>query len=235
VATQVGGDGVTVTGSIGLCTVHGNPWNFVGTLLAIMLLMLLFGLWLCYRTRALPSEFQESSWITLAILMQFVSLVLLVPMLALSASSATATYVLKVLVVWMSSCGTVFLLLGPKVWALWRWGALWTSSGSKDKSNKPGSEGAKNQPKPAEVNPGKASVRMSKQVHDVEKGSGSDAQVTSLRSDAMMTGTHHHNTALQPTSQEESNREVSFVASLLDMAKYTVEGVKVRWGREGRN
>jgi len=107
---------IIVQSSVGLCTVKQNPWIWIGPLLMFIVGLMLAGLALCYKARALPSEFQESGWITLALLLQFESLMLAVPILSLTASNTTASYVFKVAIILMASTGTVLIIFVPKLW-----------------------------------------------------------------------------------------------------------------------
>jgi len=91
-------------------------------MLAILLLVLCLGLRLCYKARALPSDLNESAWISLALLVQFQSLIMAVPVLATTASSPLSSYVFKVVIVFTSSTGTILLLFMPKLWRIHGWG-----------------------------------------------------------------------------------------------------------------
>jgi len=88
--TELSSDNVVLS-SVGLCTVNNNPWVWIGPLLFVIFGLLLVGLYLCYKARALPSEFQESGWVTLALLLHFESLVLATPILAMTANNPLAS------------------------------------------------------------------------------------------------------------------------------------------------
>jgi hypothetical protein len=94
------------------------------------------GLVLCYKARNLPSDFQESAWITVCLVVQFQSLLYAMPILAFTASTPVVTYITKVVFVILNSTGTVLLIFLPKMWAIYGWGAHASSSGDENSSSK---------------------------------------------------------------------------------------------------
>jgi hypothetical protein len=99
---------------------------------------LLLGLYLCYKARALPSDFNESAWVSLALLVQFQSMVMAIPVLAQTTNNPGASYIFKVIIVLLSSLGTVLLIFMPKLWRIHGWG----NSGSASNNHSQGKEGA---------------------------------------------------------------------------------------------
>ena len=114
-------DGLTVTSSVGICTVYGDVWSAVLPPLVLMVLLLVFGLVMCYRARNLPVEFDETRWIALALTVNFQSLLFAIPVLDFTSTNATAAFITKCIIVFLNSTGTVALLFFPKLWLLYMW------------------------------------------------------------------------------------------------------------------
>lgn len=159
--------------SVGLCTVNGSPWIAVAPLLGTTLTLMVTGLVLCYRARSLPSDFQESAWITVCIVMQFQSLLYVLPIVAFTASTPLVTFIIKVVFVFLNSTGTVLLIFIPKMWVMYGWGAVHSSSAENGSTGKDSSKNTKR--KTAERASFYGSSFLQRPVSLSGKGQGKDA------------------------------------------------------------
>ena len=114
--------------SSGLCTVSGDPFVAVAPLLTAVLVLLVGGNILVYRARHIPSEYSESKWIAIAMIMLLEAMVLGLPVIILSSGTPTTAFITKALMIVVTTMGTVALLFLPKVWLAYGWGIEGQSS-----------------------------------------------------------------------------------------------------------
>jgi len=117
VPLAISNDGLTVLSSVGLCT-STQSWTWVGALLGVMLCVLLMGLRLSWLSRSLPSDFNESAYISMALLVEFMSLLLAVPILSQITGNPSVSYIVKVIIVFLSSVGICLIIFLPKLWVV---------------------------------------------------------------------------------------------------------------------
>mmetsp|Transcript_11112 Transcript_11112/g.19018 ORF Transcript_11112/g.19018 Transcript_11112/m.19018 type:complete len:1156 (-) Transcript_11112:219-3686(-) len=97
----------------------------VAPLAAILLLSLLYGIYLIYQSRRIPSEYGEGRYIGFALTIAFESLVLGIPVLFLASNNPTTSFIIKMCIILATSAATVGFLFLPKVWHVYAWG--WTT------------------------------------------------------------------------------------------------------------
>lgn len=120
VPTIVSSDDFVLLTSVGFCTVSsGNVWVFIGPQFAIMLLLCVVGLVLAFKTRKLPSEFQESTSILLAIVLQLQNLVIVVPVLSFVSDRSEVTYLFKCIAIFLNTFGCVAIIIAPKMYMVY--------------------------------------------------------------------------------------------------------------------
>lgn len=107
-------DGVIVS-STGLCTTDGNEWISLAPLTVSIGLFLIYGNYLAYKTRIVPSEYGESKWIGISMLLYLEALIIAIPVLLLSSSNPSASYFVKSFVIILCDFGTVLLIFLPKI------------------------------------------------------------------------------------------------------------------------
>lgn len=103
--------------SVGFCTsVDGNGKYFIIVLGVVNLVCLLFALYLCYQVRKIPSDYQESKWITLSIISMFQVGIIAVPVLLIVRENTDALYFVNVMILFLMSSTVTLLMFGPKVY-----------------------------------------------------------------------------------------------------------------------
>lgn len=103
--------------SVGFCaSVEGNGKYFLGVLGAVNLTCLLFALYLCYHVRKIPSDYQESKWITASIISMFQVGIIAVPVLYIVQENTDVFYFVSVMIPFLLSSTVTLLMFGPKVY-----------------------------------------------------------------------------------------------------------------------
>ncbi|KAL7535211.1 hypothetical protein ACHAXR_006348 [Thalassiosira sp. AJA248-18] len=99
--------------SVGTCQ-NGNASPYVTVLGVFNLGILMYSLWLCYATRTLPSEFNESKWITASVISIFQLMILGIPVMVIVRDNPSANYCVRVCVFFLMSMSTMFFIYAPK-------------------------------------------------------------------------------------------------------------------------
>ncbi len=103
--------------SVGSCTtVDGNVNYFVIVLAVVNLSCLLFALYLCYHVRKIPSDYQESRWITASIISMLQVGIIAVPVLLIVQENTNALYFVSVMILFLVSSTVTLLMFGPKIY-----------------------------------------------------------------------------------------------------------------------
>ncbi|GBG32804.1 Metabotropic glutamate receptor-like protein B [Hondaea fermentalgiana] len=88
----------------------------IAPLAAILMLSLLYGIYLLYQSRRIPSEYGEGRYIGFSLTMGFESLLLGIPVLFLAGNNPTTSFVVKMAIIIFTSAAVVGFLFLPKVW-----------------------------------------------------------------------------------------------------------------------
>ena len=78
--------------------------------------MLLYSLYLCFKTRKISSEYHEATWITASVLSIMQILVLAIPILIISGSNNDAFYFVRAAAVFLISSTVTLLIFVPKAY-----------------------------------------------------------------------------------------------------------------------
>jgi hypothetical protein len=113
-------DGLVI-GSIGICVSRTGIAPALPLLIGIMGILLM-GNYLSYLGRRIPTEFNESKWTAMTMVMIMEAFVIGIPVLVLANNDPIPGYIIKCMVVLMVSGATVGLIFGPKVAIAYGWG-----------------------------------------------------------------------------------------------------------------
>lgn len=80
--------------------------------------MLLYSLFLCFKTRKVPSDYSEASWITASCLSIIQILVLAIPILVIVGSNNDAFYFVRCAVIFLMSSTVTMLIFLPKIYSV---------------------------------------------------------------------------------------------------------------------
>ena len=97
--------------SHGLCAFP----NAATSMIPLVSMIFLYGVYLIYISRDVPTQFSESKWIGMSIVMMIEAMLLGVLVLVLSHEESTSGFVVKFLMVTLISMGTVVLIFLPKI------------------------------------------------------------------------------------------------------------------------
>ena len=100
--------------SRGLCESPNAATSMI-PLVSMIFLSLIYGVYLIYISRDVPTQFSESKWIGMSIVMMIEAMILGVPVLVLSHEESTSGFVVKFLMITLISMGTVVLIFIPKL------------------------------------------------------------------------------------------------------------------------
>ncbi|KAH9260969.1 hypothetical protein BASA81_000665 [Batrachochytrium salamandrivorans] len=110
-----------VVGSAGICVSRGGVASAAPLLVGIILILVV-GNYLAYLGRFIPTEFNESKWTGMAMMMILEAFVIAVPVLILSNDQPVPGFIVKSLVCLLVSGGTVGLIFIPKIMLAYGWG-----------------------------------------------------------------------------------------------------------------
>lgn len=99
--------------SVGVCR-SDNSAPYMATLGVFNLGLLLYAIWLCYITRSISSDFNESRWITASVISIFQILILATPVMVIVRDYPSANYCVTVCVLFLMSMSTMCLIFVPK-------------------------------------------------------------------------------------------------------------------------
>lgn len=99
--------------SVGTCQ-NGNVIPYVTVIGVFNLGILMYSLWLCYVTRTLPSDFNESKWITASVISIFQLMILGIPVMVIVRDNPSANYCVRVCVFFLMSMSTMLFIYAPK-------------------------------------------------------------------------------------------------------------------------
>jgi len=103
--------------SVGMCTsANGNGMYFIIALAAVNIACLLLALYMSYKVRSIPSEYQESKWITASIISMFQVAIIGVPVLVIVKEETHALYLVNVMILFLLSSTVTLLMFGPKLY-----------------------------------------------------------------------------------------------------------------------
>lgn len=106
--------------SYGSCR-SDNIMHFLIPLVCIDGLMLLYALFLCFKTRKISSEYQEGTWITASVLSISQILALAIPILVIVGSNNDAFYFMRAAAIFLISSTVTILIFAPKVYRVHFW------------------------------------------------------------------------------------------------------------------
>jgi len=104
------------TESAGHCE-NVDSWPFVGTILAMHFLALLYACMLCYQTRRIPTNLAEGRWISMSIVSNLQILMLGVPLLFLVENYPTAAFLVRTIVLFLNDASVILFMFAPKIWS----------------------------------------------------------------------------------------------------------------------
>jgi ABC-type phosphate transport system substrate-binding protein len=102
-----------VVESVGFCTCK-KPIVWIAPLASVVLFFLCVGCTLSCYVRNVPVEFSEGQWIGVAMINLLEIFVLAIPILLITVDKPSADGVMKSMVVFCSSFGTLLIIFGPK-------------------------------------------------------------------------------------------------------------------------
>eukprot|EP00574_Skeletonema_japonicum_P006819 CAMPEP_0201718370 /NCGR_PEP_ID=MMETSP0593-20130828/3891_1 /ASSEMBLY_ACC=CAM_ASM_000672 /TAXON_ID=267983 /ORGANISM="Skeletonema japonicum, Strain CCMP2506" /LENGTH=894 /DNA_ID=CAMNT_0048208651 /DNA_START=50 /DNA_END=2734 /DNA_ORIENTATION=- len=105
------------TKSIGTCS-SNKGLAFLIPLTVIDALMLFYALYLCFITRKISDEYQEGTWITASVLSIIQILVLSIPILVIVENDNSASYFVRVAVIFLVSSTVTMLIFFPKIYRI---------------------------------------------------------------------------------------------------------------------
>jgi len=105
------------TKSIGVCESE-HALRYIIPLVVADAIMLLFALYLGFRTRNISTKYQEGTWITASVLSSLQILMLAAPILLIVENDTTASYFIKVVVVFLFCSTVTMLIFFPKMYQL---------------------------------------------------------------------------------------------------------------------
>eukprot|EP00636_Phaeomonas_parva_P000123 CAMPEP_0118855640 /NCGR_PEP_ID=MMETSP1163-20130328/3390_1 /TAXON_ID=124430 /ORGANISM="Phaeomonas parva, Strain CCMP2877" /LENGTH=1047 /DNA_ID=CAMNT_0006788557 /DNA_START=288 /DNA_END=3431 /DNA_ORIENTATION=+ len=108
--------------SYGRCVTSESGAIIGGCILLWHVISLIYGVYLCYRTRHMPSELNESSWISIALFSNLQIIVLAVPIIALISRDATTNstqFVMLSMALWLNDSAILSMVFVPKIWRWW--------------------------------------------------------------------------------------------------------------------
>jgi ABC-type phosphate transport system substrate-binding protein len=130
-----------VVESIGRCTCK-TPIVWLAPLASVVFFFLCVGCSLSYHVRNVPVEFSEGQWIGVAMINFLEMFVLAIPILIITADKPSADGVMKSMVVFCSSFGTILIIFVPKFYmamnddkAMQRWRFSWNANDILGSSN----------------------------------------------------------------------------------------------------
>jgi len=103
--------------SYGRCnSVEGKALALLAPLAAILVLSLMYGIYLIYQSRRIPSEFGESRFIGFALVTAFEALILGIPILFIASDNPTASFIVLLAIIVATSAAPVFFVFLPKIY-----------------------------------------------------------------------------------------------------------------------
>ncbi|GBG31271.1 Gamma-aminobutyric acid type B receptor subunit 2 [Hondaea fermentalgiana] len=100
--------------SYGACR-SDRSLELAAPIIAALGLSLVYGLYLSFRSRNIPSEFNEGRYITIAVIAAFEVLAISIPVFLSTSSDPTTNFILQVFIIFVTSAGTVMLIFVPKI------------------------------------------------------------------------------------------------------------------------
>ncbi|KAH9253212.1 hypothetical protein BASA81_008894 [Batrachochytrium salamandrivorans] len=110
-----------VVGSMGVCASHGGIGPAMPLIVGIIVILFV-GNYLAYLGRRIPTEFNESKWTAMTMVMILEAFVIAVPVLILSNDQPVPGFIVKSLVCLLVPGGTVGLIFVPKIMLAYGWG-----------------------------------------------------------------------------------------------------------------
>jgi len=118
-----------ILNTIGSCE-SDRSFKRAAPIIAVLGLALLYGLYLSYKSRKIPSDLNEGVFIGIAMIAAFEVLAIAIPVFFSTSQDPTVTYILQVFIILVTSAGTILLLFVPKL--LSRYSAGWKVGGEGD-------------------------------------------------------------------------------------------------------
>mmetsp|Transcript_41702 Transcript_41702/g.130638 ORF Transcript_41702/g.130638 Transcript_41702/m.130638 type:complete len:832 (-) Transcript_41702:95-2590(-) len=110
--------------SYGRCVTTESGAIIGGTIFLWHVISLIYGVYLCYRTRLMPSELNESRWISIALFSNLQIIVWGVPILALISRDPTTNstqFVMLSMALWLNDSAILSMMFVPKIWRWWHY------------------------------------------------------------------------------------------------------------------
>lgn len=100
--------------SYGLCR-SDYSIKLAAPIIALLCLSLVYGLYLSFKSRNIPSEFNEGRFITIAVIAAFEVLAISIPVFFSTSSDPTTNFILQFFIIFVTSAGTIMLIFIPKL------------------------------------------------------------------------------------------------------------------------
>ena len=112
IAKTIDSDG-NVLESTGMCTSE-NPWVYGGLILGLHFAVLVYGNYMCYKSRNAGTAFSESKYVFMAMVSNLQIMALGVPMLIMVYDNPVSNYFMRTGIVFMNDVGVMLLIFVPK-------------------------------------------------------------------------------------------------------------------------
>jgi ABC-type phosphate transport system substrate-binding protein len=205
--------------SAGLC--QCNTAASAVPLLLGVLGVLIFGNYLAYLGRHIPTEFNESKWTAMAMVVNLEAILLGLPILVLANDNPTTGYVIKVFILMLMACATVGLVFLPKLALAYGWFSaegdgsdVWrfAHSGSSGSNNNNNNNNNNNVISPSVgVHANNKDKKKSVNVNIVNTNNNNKKS-----SKTLLSGTNNGNGNNTNTNQVNTSGKVPSLASLVD-------------------
>lgn len=96
-----------------MCTAE-NPWVFGGLILALHFAVLVYGNYMCYKSRNVGTSFLESKYVFMAMVSNLQIMALGLPMLIMVYDNPVSNYFMRTGIVFMNDFGVMMLIFVPK-------------------------------------------------------------------------------------------------------------------------
>lgn len=96
---------------------HSPSAMWSALLIAVKSVLLFGGVYLTWRVRNVPKEFNESKTIGVAVYTVAIVAVIAIPIIVTLGNLPTAVFLIKALAVWLSVTASLLILFVPKLWA----------------------------------------------------------------------------------------------------------------------
>ncbi|GMI06498.1 hypothetical protein TrVE_jg1444 [Triparma verrucosa] len=103
--------------SVGMCTAE-NPWLYGALILALHFSVLVYGNYMCYKSRNVGTTFAEGKYVFMAMVSNLQIMALGLPMLIMVYDNPTSNYFMRTGIVFMNDVGVMLLIFVPKFYLI---------------------------------------------------------------------------------------------------------------------